>query len=171
MSARMRERARVRRVCESARSERSTYLLRSSLIGLISILRRPMAREDGAVEVVQRKGGEVRGRETTGLSQRARAFWPRGNGRADSGSSRQGGVRQRRRRWYVVCDMSWWWCERVESRDCARRPQLMDGTGDETKRVAGCCRQGDNERRSRRVVQKIRRAGMISFEVLVDYRL
>lgn len=47
----------------------------------------------------------------------------------------------------------------------------MDGTGDETKQVVGCRRQGDNERRSRRVVQKIRRAGMISFEVLVDYRL
>jgi len=39
----------------------------------------------------------------------------------------------------------------------------MDGTGDETKQVAGCCRQGDNERRSRRVVQKIRGAGVVTY--------
>ena len=50
----------------------STHLLRSSLIGLISILRRPMAREDGAVGVVQGEGG--RGRVTTGLSQSARVL-------------------------------------------------------------------------------------------------
>jgi hypothetical protein len=69
---------------ESARSGCSTHLLRSSLIGLISILRRPMAREKGAVGVVQRKEG--RGRETAGLSQSARVL-ARGNGRAESGRS------------------------------------------------------------------------------------
>jgi len=54
-----------------------------------------MAREDGAVEVVQREeGGEGKRRDCL----RVRVFWPRGNGRADN--SRRGSWRR-----YVVSGM------------------------------------------------------------------